>query len=275
MGDIRATEGVGLVTTLTTSPALKTLQAITLAAYSISAEALNTEGALVNAAIRQNSQMKIPQANVMVLVRSRAASPKVKAWTFTLDGHDFYVLRLGDTSTLVYDVYSEQWMDWYSADSPRLRITQGINWLGAGAYAAGYGSNIVAGDDTYGVLWFLDPNAVYDDDPRPDIDAQLPFTRKAIGQVSVPMRQAIPCYEVYLSADTGYASGDIVLYTSDDNGNTYNDQGTITATIDDYNQEFVWRSLGQIRDPGRLFLIEDTGALKRINNFDMSLGSEG
>jgi len=217
------------------------------------------------------------QALVRAVIRGRIDQPKVRAWTFTLDGHDFYVLRLGDTQTFIYDVYSQQWARWYSPSSNRWRFTTGQNWQGSGVYQAGYGSNIVTGDDTFGVLWMLDPTQPWDEDPQLGPDLALPFVRKATGQVTANMRIPVPCFEVYLTADSGYTLGsstDVSLSTSDDNGQTYTNHGTITAVPGDYGQEFAWRSLGQIRGPGRLFVIEDSGALQRINTLDMSIGPE-
>jgi hypothetical protein len=278
VGAVGSENSQSFVNVLTEGASANLSQAFSLAVVNTSAREINTGQVFVNSLIVTNTPMQASQLFTMVVGQGRVDTPKVKAWTFTLDGHDFYVLRLGDKSTLVYDVLSEQWMTWYSADLGRLRFTQGINWQGSGSYSSGYGTNIVLGDDTLGVLWFFDTDQPYDEDAVTGDELFLPFTRKAIGQVPVDMRKAIPCFEVYLSGDSGYYTGNdraITLSISDDDGKTYSNQGTITADPANYAQEFVWRSLGQIRDPGRLFLIEDNGALKRINNFDMSLGSEG
>ena len=55
--------------------------------------------------------IEVSQARTLGVVRGRIGNPKLRVWTFSLDGHDFYVLRLGDSETLVYDLYSEQWVD--------------------------------------------------------------------------------------------------------------------------------------------------------------------
>jgi len=55
-------------------------------------------------------QLRVSQFLVRVLIKGRVDEPRIQAWTFTQDGHDFYVLRLGSYSpTLVYDTYSQQW----------------------------------------------------------------------------------------------------------------------------------------------------------------------
>src|SRR5690606_14907332 len=75
-------------------------------------------------------QLRVTQLRVISLVRGRVANPRVRTWTFTLDGHDFYVLRLGDQETLVYDVSTEQWVNWDSAGLPFWRPNVGMSWIG-------------------------------------------------------------------------------------------------------------------------------------------------
>ena len=224
-----------------------------------------------------SSPARISQLLVRAIVRGRIDQPRVRAWTFTLDGHDFYVLRLGDIQTLVYDVYSEKWYRWTSPNLDRLRFVLGQNWIGSGPYAGSYGSNVVVGDDTVGALYFLAPLQAFDEVPVYGEAIQRNFVRKATGQLVSRQRIPVPCYEVYLTGDSGYTVGDsssVTLYTSDDNGNTLTSRGSITSRASDYNQEFSWRSLGQVRYPGRLFVIEDDGALQRINGLDVNIGPE-
>jgi hypothetical protein len=275
MTDGRVSQGA--VRTLTEGNDLRLSSLGIRTIYNFPSEESRISSVTVRSLDESFSSSRISQSVVRSIIRGRVDQPKVRAWTFTLDGHDFYVLRLGDTQTFVYDVYSQQWTRWYSSSSNRWRFTTGQNWQGSGAYQAGFGSNIVTGDDTFGVLWMLDPAQSWDEDPQEGDEVLLPFVRKATGQVTSNMRKTVPCFEVYLTADAGYAasiSSDVTLSTSDDNGNTYAGHGAITATPGNYSQEFAWRSLGQIRDPGRLFLIEDEGALQRINSLDISVGPE-
>jgi len=69
--------------------------------------------------------IEISQARTLGVVRGRIGNPKLRVWTFSLDGHDFYVLRLGDTETLVYDLYSEQWVDWANLQKEFWRANNG------------------------------------------------------------------------------------------------------------------------------------------------------
>lgn len=217
------------------------------------------------------------QVSGMVLrtiVRGRIANPRIRAWTYTLDGHDFYVLRLGDTSTLVYDVYSEQWMDWADLGQTVWRPNIGVNWTGGDRLAPTYGSNVAVGDDTFGLLWFLDAEQPYDEHPDPTNPVQERyFDRITMGQVALQGRQVVPCYAVWLTGDMGdpaYMGAGVRLEISDDGGNSFIDCGMINITSGEYQPELTWYSLGQITAPGRLFKITDDGAVARIDGMEMN-----
>lgn len=217
---------------------------------------------------------QVSQLVVRALVRGHVENPRIRAWTFTLDGHDFYVLRLGDLLTLVYDVYSEQWMDWQDFTHNYWRPNIGTTWNGAAALAHTYGSSIIAGDDTWGLLWFLDPEQPYDE--HPDISdpvQQLYFERITMGQVPVRGRENMPCYAAWLTTDMGapaYVGAGVKLETSDDGGVTFDDMGTVEITTGANYPELSWESLGQIEAPGRLFKLTDDGAIMRIDGLEMN-----
>jgi hypothetical protein len=202
----------------------------------------------------------------------RTDNPHLRVWTFSLDEHDYYVLRLGDSLTLVYDVYSEQWMDWTDFDSLTWRAHCGRNWIGAEALADTYGSNVVVGDDTYGLLWFLDPEQPFDDNPLGAVTPSY-FARVTVGQVPMKGREVLPCFAVWLTADMGdpaYSGAAVTLWMSDDAGATWESQGYIQVTPGENRPELAWYSLGQIEAPGRLFKIFDDGAITRIDGLEMN-----
>jgi hypothetical protein len=237
---------------------------------------LNAEQAAVSVSIRGAANISVAQAELFAAVRGRAANPRVRAWTFTLDGHDFYVLRLGDRETLVYDMSTEQWVNWDSGTSPFWRPNTGFSWIGGQALAHQYGSNIVAGDDTWGLLWLLDPDQPFDDHPDYINPTQeLSFNRVVMGQFPDRGRGATPCYVIFLTGDNyGITADDFVpgvtLEYSDDGGKTYDDAGTIALTVGNENQSYEWYSLGQIDAPGRLFKITDNGVFTRIDDMKMN-----
>jgi hypothetical protein len=217
------------------------------------------------------------QAGMFVVARGRVANPRARAWTFTLDGHDFYVLRLGDQATLIYDIYSKQWIEWTSKDLPFWRPSSGQDWLGAKALAEEYGSTVVVGDDTFGLLWFLSPEQPYDDNPSTDrAPQQLPFERIVTGQVLASGRQYLPCYAIFVEGDNYGLTGvdftpSVTLETSDDQGRNFVAHDTLTVETDlTVDNPYMWTSLGQIAGPGRMFRVTDNGLFARIDSMGMN-----
>jgi hypothetical protein len=251
-------------------------QAGSLVAYNVPSQSLAAVQAGTSVAFREAAILTVDQAQIYAAVRGRVANPRVRAWTFTLDGHDFYVLRLGDTETLIYDMSTEQWVDWDSFDLPVWRPNTGITWVGGQALADTYGSSIIAGDDTWGLLWFLAPEQPFDDHADYlNATQQIDFERVVTGQLPNRGRGAIPCYVIFLTGDNyGITADDfapgVTLEYSDDGGKTYDDAGTIELTVGGENQAYEWYSLGQIDAPGRLFKITDNGVFTRIDDMKMN-----
>lgn len=245
-----------------------------LIAYNVPAENLATTQGGIATTFRQASPVAATQAQVLVAARGRLANARLRAWTFSLDAHDFYVLRLGDTLTLVYDLYSEQWVDWADLGKNFWRANIGTNWIGATGLADQFGSNVVVGDDTYGLLWFLDPDQPHDEHPDYlDPQQQVYFDRIVMGQVPMKGREVFPCYAAWITSDMGqpaYDGAGVTLYTSDDGGVTFDDHGLVTVTLGENSPELSWYSLGQIESPGRLFKIVDDGAIARIDGLEMN-----
>jgi len=219
--------------------------------------------------------INVSQLFLRTLIIGRAPNPRLRAWTYSLDGHDYYVLRLGDDKTLVYDLYSEQWSDWVSPERTNWRLTDGMNWIGGTEKEPFYGSNILVGDDSYGLIWFLNPDQPYDQNPNYLAEDQTQyFERVVMGQVPVTGRAHQPCYVIHLTADPGepaYPGAGVTLNFSDDSGQTFTNFGTIEVTQDEFTQpQLSWYSLGLISAPGRLFKIVDDGAVARIDSMDMN-----
>jgi len=258
---------------------VRTPQGDVLADTHFNDPALRVSQSEVEAFVSHATSPRVSQADVLAYVRGRIQNPKLRAWTFTLDEHDFYVLRLGMDVTLVYDVYSEQWMDWDAFGENFWPVNCGFNWIGGNEILQpdkinSYGSNVIVGDDSYGLLWILDPTLAYDQHPEA---AMLPnevyFPRVIQGQVIQTGREVLPCYAVWLTTDMGapaYVGAGVTLEISDDAGVTYDDMGTVDVTVGENSPELSWYSLGQITAPGRLFRITDDGAVARIDNMEMN-----
>lgn len=247
------------------------------AVYNVPAVSQEISEGYVFAVTSVRGPQEISEGRVFAVVRGRVAQNRLRAWTATLDGHDWYFLRLGDYATLVYDVYSEQWVDW---DSPGLsfwRASLGMTWIGGQALAETYGSSIVAGDDTYGLLWFLDPTLPYDQNPDAERTPQeLPFDRVVTGQALASGRTYLPCYALFVDGDNyGLTANDFVpsvtLETSDDQGRTFFAHETLNVVTNyDVDNPYSWYSLGQIASPGRLFRVTDNGLFTRIDSMGMN-----
>ena len=248
----------------------------TLAVFNFPTEFIEVSQARTLGLVVTTTAVEISQARTLAVVRGRVANPKLRVWTFSLDGHDYYVLRLGETETLVYDLYSEQWVDWSNFQKEFWRANNGQNWVGAAKLAHTYGSDVIVGDDTYGLLWFLNPEQPYDEDPDYLAPVQQQyFERRVMGQVPIRGREVVPCYVCFLTTDMGdpaYVGAGVRLLTSDDAGKSFDDQGLVSITVGENSPELSWYSLGQIQAPGRLFRIEDDGAIARIDGLQMNDG---
>jgi hypothetical protein len=265
------------VTDAGTTNSIVVPQARVFAIVNYPAESISATQARILAPSRRDSQaMQLTQARVLAVVRGRTSDPRVRSWTFTLDGHDYYVLRCGNQLTLIYDTHSEAWYNWGSGVSAIWRAYQGANWIGGSKHANLYGSNIVVGDDTTGALYFLNPEADTDDDPVDGSDTTRTFERVAQGQVLTKGYASQPCYRVELLGSIGALTDTtltaVTLDYSDDRGANYVSAGTVDVDSGEYNARIDWRSLGSISAPGRLFRVTDYGALRRIDSLDMDDG---
>ncbi len=226
-------------------------------------------------------QLNVTQVQILAAVRGRVFDPTIRAWTFTLDGHDFYGLRLGNDETLLYDLHSEQWYIWADGDDNLWRVFDSTNWFGGTHLGSMYGSSVVVGGDSNGALYFLDPDSDLDDSAVQGSDDRKPFKREVTGQVLTKGYSQSRCFGVLLSGSIGQISDvvpDVVSLTySDDRGTSYVSTEDISVLPDDVEARIFWRSLGSFRQPGRLFRVTDYGALKRIDALDMvdEPGGEG
>lgn len=274
---IQSSAGRTLATVRQSSPEMRVSEGRGLVAINFPSAAMNVSQGQFQISVRRAAHIEVPQAQAMVVGKGRISNPRLRAWYFSLDGHDFYVLRLGDRfGTLVYDLTTEQWCDWDSLDLPFWRANTGFNWLGANRQAPVYGSNVLVGDDTWGLVWILDPKLGYDEHPDYLNPTQnLGFERVVMGQIPMRGRTTQPCYVAFITASMGAPSlsgASILLETSDDAGHTFDSHGAIETVAGDFKQELAWYSLGQMTAPGRLFKITDNGAVARIDSLDVNDG---
>lgn len=219
------------------------------------------------------SAMEVSMLDVIAIFKGRVDDPSVRCWTFTLDGHDFYVLRLGNQETLVYDMLVGEWYLWGSGlESDLWRAYSGINWRGANRWGPTLGSDVVVGDDGNGSLYLLNPEADTDDDALEGFSLQRPFTRQVLAQaVLTGGYDYVSCFSAQMFGSVGQLvqAGDITLEVSDDRGESYWSAGSVEVQPGTFELRVEWQSLGSMRAPGRLFKFTDYGAVHRIDNLEL------
>lgn len=179
--------------------------------------------------------------------------PRRRAWTFTLDGHDFYCLDLAERGTLVYDLTTQQWTKFDTTGySGHFNFKSGIYWK--------TGRRIVGGDILTGRVWEMVTDSFLDDGWRPVMyEARGALFVKGVNQI----RQ----YALRMIGSAGRTADDIApvlhMQFSDDQAQTWSSQYVITLTTDT-KQRIEWRSLGAFAAPGRIFRLYDTGGIKFI-----------
>lgn len=250
-------------------------QGATLAVYNVPAANINATYAdehVIYSRIAQS--MPVTQAMVMVVGKGKIDNPKLISWVYTLDGHDNFVLKLGtDGKTLVFDISTGQWAWWSNQETQRWRASVGMNWRSSGNIPQQYGSNVIVGDDSYGILWVLDPEKGLDDTLLSD--EQVTFPRVATGQMITKGREFLSVFSVDLTASRGQpvlTDNTATLDYSDDQGNTYvTADPAYVVEAGNYDQQFDWMSLGLVRAPGRIFRVSDNGSFARIDGLDVNV----
>ncbi len=265
-------DSVSVVGSLATTPTEFVQTFSTAAVVNFPTTLVNSETLGVSVAVHRAATVQVTEYGITAVVRGRIQSPYALSWTFTLEGHDYYVINLYD-ETLVYDLSQQRWYVWGSLGTSNWNLRYGLNWVQTSALSFDYGSNIVCGDDTTGAMFFLDPTKA-DDDSSLGVDGvSRAFERVVYGQYPIRGNTAVPCFGVQVSGSLGEVQDSsltaINLYISDDQGESFVDCGTIDMTAGNYNQRLHWRSLGHMLQPGRLFKIVDWGGLHRIDGIDI------
>jgi hypothetical protein len=239
-------------------------------AYAIGTRVSSADGLV---AATSSMPMRITEAAVLVAILFGAETHRLRAWTFTQDDHDFYVLGLGSAGTLVLDLLTNQWSMWSTEGRDNWRTSTGIDW----------DNYNIAGDLDEGIIWNIAAQGVDITDPgRTDDFSSDPSERRPIisvirGLLPIRLRNSLGCYRAVLSVSEGapVAAGvGITLRTSDDFARSWHNHGTLLLDDPNANYDIQWSSLGQIVAPGRIFEIEDTGYAVRIDALDVDLGPD-
>jgi len=189
--------------------------------------------------------------------RLRNAGPNdLRAWAFELDGHTIYVVRAGAIGTWANDIENPTWSQFksYGFETWRAHIGTQVS-----------GDLVIAGDDSQGIVWRLDTTVSNDNGVQ--------IEREVTGGLTV-IGAPVPCKDFSVRVAVGWApiTGSAVdpllqLRFSDDGGNTWS--SWIEASLGrqgQYLTEVVWRQLGILAAPGRIFTVRMTDdALFRIS----------
>lgn len=238
------------------------VEASTFGAYLVYAPAptkISREGLSAAYVVYEMNPNNIPRdstlAAYVVWTTGVGDENRTRAWTFTLDGHTFYVLDLGQEGTFCYDLTTRQWARFKTAGFNGWNMRVGTMW--------GENNRIVAGDTLYGTVWEANPDVFLDEGFR-DIEHVV------TGGVMTRSRRFYSVEQLRIAGSIGqYTSEDplveLKLRFSDDNGEAW---VTMPDAATDQG-EIVWRSLGSFTAPGRVFEISDVGGMYRIDGADV------
>lgn len=231
------------------------------------AQAVDSTMFIAQAATEGSAIPAITQSVVLVAYRvAPTENLTSRAWEFTLDGHTFYVITLGEQGTWVYDMTTGQWAEWETDGFGSWNMERGVTWKG----------DIIAADRENGIIWRLDPTSFIDNDFKTQ-------TRVATGGLALRGRDMPSNNAFYLTASKGQfdvgstlpaTEATVLLEYSDDQGKTFTSAGTVTIEDGNFVQDVQWQSLGVMQAPGRVFRITDVGAIARIDGADAEVEGE-
>lgn len=180
-----------------------------------------------------------------------------RTWSYTQDGHTFYVMDLGTQGTFLYDETTNEWCEYQTAGG-QWNMTNGVMWS----------QRVVAGDITGPDLWELDPAATK------DAGGTYELTHTVTGGLMSRSRTFISLSAFRVAASFGIVDDTGVTFNlrySDDQGATWQTTDPITLVAGAFSDEIAWRSLGSFMAPGRIFELSDAGGLIRIDGADAFL----
>lgn len=203
--------------------------------------------------------------------------PIVRAYGWSLDGHDFYAITLGrGFPTLVYDITSGTWATYSTNDTDFFTPRTSLNWEGfIDADQSGEATDVIYGDSQSGLLWRAVPTQNWDEGPTEEAGT-TPIYARVQAAINMHSYDAARVSRVYLYGTlwTPYnGSVDVNLSWSDDQGRNYVAGDTQTIPTNNTKFQVQWRSLGSIRQPGRLFQVSDNG-LARIDGADVNTDND-
>lgn len=183
----------------------------------------------------QGAPSKVSNESVEEILKT---SDSLSAWLFRFNRHDFYIIS-SPLFTVVYDVTADLWAKWDTYQLPYWVAQTGIQTR----------STVYAGDITSNKIYRLE-EGVGDD--------TLPVVREVSGFLGAGGRP-VKVGEVIAYVNSGWSPSytlepTLELRWSDDLGATWSDYvGASLGQRGDYQRTVSYRSLGLLRNAGRIF----------------------
>lgn len=184
----------------------------------------------------------------------------LRAWGFVWNGHQFYNLTIDGQGTWPYDFATEYWTTFKS--------------LGQATWRAHLGATtdfgVIACDDASGNLWLLSDALLTDNGG--------PIERLWTGLLDWHNRVMMRCDRLVLTMSVGWAPSTgqgsaplVEMRQSNDGGQSFGSwKQRSTGAIGKFTTQVVWKALGAIRRPGRVFQFRITDpVVTRISSLDI------
>lgn len=196
---------------------------------------VTSQGAVTMA---QGKTNRISNESVEELLRGASYS-SLRAYAFRYNRHDFYVLT-DTTFTLVYDLTVGNWARWDSYGQDIFRAHLGFQ----------YQNKVLCGDVTTNDIWLLEEGST-------DTDANDPVVREVSGGI-FNTGKPYQCTDVIVRVNAGWTESytdepQLEMRFSDDQGATWSSYQQGVGLRGQYLTDVIFRSLGLIVRPGRLF----------------------
>lgn len=212
---------------------------------------------------------RVTKAAVLVAAKDGLDDRSLRAWAFTQDNHDFYVLLLSGKFTIVYDKTTGQWFQWQGPDYSFFRGIDGCDWNGFN----------VCCDPIDGTIWKLDPTN------RLDYGSQ-PIVSQVFAIITTRLNKMVPVFMAELAVSEGLppqgvepSSVSIKLRTSDTVIQNltaiplaWTDHGSVPGQPMGSMSYVRWYGLGLAQAPGFLMELTDTGYARRIDGLTVDFG---
>jgi len=179
-------------------------------------------------------------------IRNGNAS-QIRAWTYTLGGHEHIGLRFPNEGTFVLDVSSGRWWEARTWNKDTFQQIYAVRAFG----------KVLVGDEDSGKIWYLDPTVFTDEGE----------TIERVATANIPVNARTPCFSFRIHAIEGQGTQTgqgqdphLLLDWSDDGEGRYwsNERRLDFGKVGAYGKRVIARTLGQMKPPGRIFRVRVT-----------------